>query len=99
MQDAIAIRLIETKYRWLVPLMDERMRRQWAASEAGAYGWGGVAAVAHATGLSPTTIRKGQAELALRSGQRGCSGPARDENLRPKKIQNWCRLWRSALIR
>lgn len=50
--------------------MDERMRRQWAASEAGAYGWGGVAAVAHATGLSPTTIRKGQAELAL-----GCAQP------------------------
>src|SRR5262249_56088380 len=47
---------------WAV--MDERMRRQWARSEAGAYGWGGVAAVAHATGLSPTTIRKGQAELA-----------------------------------
>ena len=42
------------------------MRRQWAA-EAGAYGWGGVAAVAQATGLSPTTIRKGQAELACRA--------------------------------
>lgn len=69
MQDAIAIQLIETKYRSLVPLMDERMRRQWAAAEAGAYGWGGGAAVAHATGLSPTTIRKGQAELALRSVQ------------------------------
>jgi Rhodopirellula transposase DDE domain len=67
MQDAIAIQLIETKYRSLLPLMDERMRRQWAASEAGAYGWGGVAAVAHATGLSPTTIRKGQAELACRA--------------------------------
>jgi hypothetical protein len=67
MQDAIAIQLIETKYRSLLPLMDERMRRQWAASEAGAYGWGGVAAVACATGLSPTTIRKGQAELACRA--------------------------------
>ena len=67
MQDAIAIQLIETKYRSLLPLLDERMRRQWAAAEAGAYGWGGVAAVAHATGLSPTTIRKGQAELACRA--------------------------------
>lgn len=71
MPDAIAIQLIETKYRSLLPMMDERMRRQWAASEAGAYGWGGVAAVAHATGLSPTTIRKGQAELALGSAQPG----------------------------
>jgi transposase len=71
MQDAIAIQLIETKYRLLLSLMDERMRRQWAAAEAGAYGWGGVAAVAHATGLSPTTIRKGQAELVLRPVQPG----------------------------
>jgi len=59
MQNAIAIQLIETKYRALFPLMDERMRRQWAASEAKAYGWGGIYAVAQATGLSPNTIRKG----------------------------------------
>jgi transposase len=69
MQDAVAIKLIKTKYRGLVPLMDERMRRQWAASEATAYGWGGIQAVAQATGLSPTTIRKGQAELAARAVQ------------------------------
>lgn len=56
MQNAIAIQRIETKYRSLVPSMDERERRQWAASEAKAYGWGGITAVAHATGLSlPST--------------------------------------------
>lgn len=64
MQDAIAIQLIETKYRALSPLLDERLRRQWAATEATAYGWGGIQAVAQATGLSHTTIRKGQSELA-----------------------------------
>jgi transposase len=69
MQDAVAIKLIETKYRGLIPLMDERMRRQWAASEATAIGWGGIQAVAQATRLSPTTIRKGQAELAARAAQ------------------------------
>jgi transposase len=69
MQNAIAIQLIETKYRSLFPLMDERMRRQWAASEATAYGWGGIQAVAQATGLSPGTIRKGQSELADRVAQ------------------------------
>lgn len=69
MQDAIAIELIQTKYRALEPLMDERMRRQWAASEATAYGWGGIEAIAQATGLSPKTIRKGQAELAERAAQ------------------------------
>jgi transposase len=69
MHDALTLQRIETKYRSLAPLMDERMRRQWAASEAAACGWGGVRAVAQATGLSPHTIRKGQAELAARAAQ------------------------------
>ena len=42
------------------------MRRCWAATEAQAYGWGGVRAVSSATGLSPNTIRKGLAELSGR---------------------------------
>jgi hypothetical protein len=69
MQDARMIQRIETKYDSLAPLMDERMRRQWAAAEATAYGWGGIQAVAQATDLSPTTIRKGQAELVRRTAQ------------------------------
>ena len=69
MQDSSTIQRIEAKYRSLSVLMDERMRRQWAASEATAYGWGGIRAVAHATGLSPTTIRKAQAELSERASQ------------------------------
>jgi transposase len=69
MHDALSILRIETKYRSLTPLMDERMRRQWAASEATACGWGGIRAVAQATGMSPTTIRKGQTELAARGAQ------------------------------
>lgn len=44
-------------------MMDERMRRQWAASEAQAYGWGGVRAVSGAIGMSRNTIRRGLAEL------------------------------------
>jgi len=46
--------------------MDERVRRQWAATEAQAYGWGGVSAVSSATGMSRKTIRKGLAELGIR---------------------------------
>ena len=46
--------------------MDERVRRQWAATEAQAYGRGGVSGVSRATGMSRTTIRKGRAELAAR---------------------------------
>lgn len=77
MQDAIAIELIETKYQGLAPLLDERLRRQWAAAEATAYGWGGQQAVAQATGLSRQTIRKGQAELAARQAQPELGVPAR----------------------
>jgi len=58
---------IATKYRLLAPSMDERMRRHWAASEAQAYGWGGLSAVSAAIGMSPNTIRKGVAELAVRA--------------------------------
>ena len=39
--------------------MDERTRRLWAASEAPAFGWGGISLVAKATGLSYKTIRAG----------------------------------------
>lgn len=64
MQDAAAIQRIESRYAALAPLMDERMRRQWAAAEARSYGWGGLRAVSRATGMSPTTIAVGQRELA-----------------------------------
>ena len=63
MQDSTAIERIGVRFCDLSPLMDERMRRQWAAAEATAYGWGGIEAVSRATGISPNTIRKGALEL------------------------------------
>lgn len=42
------------------------MRRQWAASEADDLGWGGVSAVAAATGLARNTVMAGARELAFR---------------------------------
>lgn len=42
--------------------MDERARRLWAGTEAGAIGYGGVAAVARATGMAISTVRKGRDE-------------------------------------
>ena len=67
MQDMATIRRIESKYAALASLMDERMRRQWAAAEAQAYGWGGVRAVSRAIGMSSNTILKGLAELEWRA--------------------------------
>jgi len=49
--------------------MDERLRRQWAASEAQSFGRGGVSAVSRATGMSRNTVRRGIAETALRKSK------------------------------
>jgi hypothetical protein len=49
--------------------MDERLRRQWAASEARSFGRGGVSAVSRATGMSRNTVRRGMAETALRKAK------------------------------
>jgi hypothetical protein len=45
------------------PHLDERGRRQFAAMEARLAGYGGIAAVARATRLAPSTIGRGLAEL------------------------------------
>jgi hypothetical protein len=66
MQDAIVAEGIRQKYRSLSPMMDERMRRQWAAAEAGAVGWGGVTLVSAATGMARNTIAVGISELEHR---------------------------------
>jgi transposase len=67
MPDKTLTRRIAAKYRALAQLMDERMRRQWAATEAQALGWGGVQTVSGAIGMSPNTIRKGLGELTART--------------------------------
>ena len=70
MRDTQTIRRIRRKYRALRVEMDERGRRQWAAAEARELGWGGVTAVARATGLSRTTITAGLRELNLPARRR-----------------------------
>ena len=96
MQDAVAVQRIESKFHALETLMDERVRRQWAATEAKAYGWGGIRAVAEATGLSPTTIRKGLAELRIRARRPGDPCPTRVRRVgggRKLKTESDPKLW------
>jgi hypothetical protein len=66
MQDATTIERVREKFLALAPMMDERMRRQWAATEAMALGWGGVSTVASATGLARNTIAVGVRDLERR---------------------------------
>lgn len=62
------------KFEILARVLDERTRRLVAAAEAKALGFGGVTAVAQASGLSRGTVIRGMAELKsgpkLASGQR-----------------------------
>ena len=68
MADSTLVESLRRKYEALAPLLDERQRRTWAAAEAREAGWGGVTAVALATGLSQTTIGVGLRELQQATG-------------------------------
>lgn len=59
----------------MAPLLDERSRRRWAASEAHMIGHGGVSAAAAATGLARRTIYRGLADLKDRAS-------AKDDRIR-----------------
>jgi len=63
MPDAQVVEWIREKYAAVVADLDERARRRWGAAEARSLGWGGIEAVAAATGLSDRTIRNGIQEL------------------------------------
>jgi hypothetical protein len=66
---------IAARYLSVAPLLDERARRLLAGSEALAFGRGGVAAVARATGLARTTVARGVADV--RAGERVARGRIR----------------------
>jgi hypothetical protein len=63
MRDPVVVESLRRKYQALRPNLDERLRRYWAATEALELPWGGLSAVAEATGLSLTTIQRGVREL------------------------------------
>ncbi len=77
MQDASVVEGIRRKFEALRPVMNERARRLWAAAEAREWGWGGVSAVANATGLSRTTITAGLRELHADTPANESKSPAR----------------------
>ena len=54
---------IAEKFEALRGVMDEQMRRLWAATEARTLGYGGVRVVVRAVGLTRPTIKAGMKEL------------------------------------
>jgi transposase len=59
----VDIGTLQAKYASLAPVLTERSRRLWAATEARALGHGGIAAVERATGISRSTIERGLRQL------------------------------------
>ena len=72
---------IQQRFRSLSPFLDERMRRLVAAAESAAIGYGGVSAVARATGVSRRAIGEGIKELKRRKSSR----PARSAEARIRR--------------
>src|SRR5580692_5505648 len=66
MHDAPMIERIRRKFQSLDAVLDERSRRQWAATEAQELGYGGVACVSKATGMARDTVYSGLRELEFR---------------------------------
>ncbi len=61
---------IKMRYQSLQGTLTERSRRLFAGSEALAYGYGGITAVSHATGISPQVVSRGLKECrAIEAGQ------------------------------
>jgi hypothetical protein len=72
---------IRAKYARLRGVMDERVTRLWAAAEAEALGYGGIAAVVQATGISKSRIRAGLRDLAEEAASPSTE-PARGQRVR-----------------
>jgi hypothetical protein len=57
------IATLRAKFKGLSPVLTERSRRLWAATEARALGHGGIALVEQPTGVSRSTNQRGLREL------------------------------------
>lgn len=68
--------------------MDERARRLWVGAEAGAIGYGGVAAVARATGMAISTVRKGRDEARAGARPEDVVNVRRSTGKRPYETEN-----------
>ena len=93
MLDATTIERIRDKYIAMALHLDERGRRRWAAAEARDLGWGGISAVANATGISDRTIRSGTREIEDPSplSPVGSGGLEREGHRRKSSIAGWSR--------
>ena len=94
MEKSDIVAILREKYAALKPVMDERTRRLWAATEAKTIGRGGQTAVARATGMSRLTIASGLRELqqaaqGMPTPAGGCGAPAGGGNRSQCTTRHW----------
>ena len=84
----IDVEPIRERFSTVAPFLDERGRRLVAAAEAFAAGYGGIAAVATATGMAPSTIGRGLKELAQDEPSEEFGGRGQDANRRLSRTRH-----------
>ena len=77
---------MENRIHTMSPLLDERQRRIFLASEALSYGYGGIRRVSEISGVSIPTIRQGIAEI--KAGEIAGNGRIRKAGAGRKKIED-----------
>jgi len=77
---------LKTKIEIMLPLLNEKQRRIYLASEAQSYGYGGISEISRISGVSRTTITQGQKEIETGDEILYDSGRVRREGGGRKKI-------------
>jgi len=77
---------MENRIQTMLPLLDERQRRIYLASEALSYGYGGISRVSEISGVSIPTIRQGIAEI--QAGEISENGRIRKEGAGRKRAED-----------
>ena len=80
--------VLRQKYSALAPVLNERSRRLWAATEAKSIGHGGIACVERAVAISRSTISRGIKELAFAQKPLDAAHIRRPGGGRKKTAQN-----------
>jgi hypothetical protein len=79
-----AEKMVRQRFRRLKASLDERLTRLWAGAEADAIGFGGIAAVARATGLAISTVTLGRNEVRAGARTKGLVKVRRQGGGRPR---------------
>jgi hypothetical protein len=88
MIEASQVQHLRKRWQEMAPVLDERSRRRWAATEAKALGRGGVSCVVRVTGLARRTVYRGLDDIRSRRKTDAGRVRKRGGGRKPKSIQD-----------